>query len=128
MSSDAQAEAIKTLLATATKAPVYDHDEAQALGGSTPTHYMIIYLSRRFGGNVRGGTRENPLRRLQTRVNAKSVTNARLIEDRLSELFEHASHSVAGSLMHFDFETQDAAFERDNTGYYSRLTDWTTAV
>lgn len=128
MSSDAQADAIKALIATATKAPCYDHDEAQALT-ATPANYTVIYLSRRFGGNVRGGTRENPLRRLQTRAVAKSVTNLRLIEDRTAELFEHASHTIDGALMHFDFETQDAAPEFDRTtGYHERLTDWTTAV
>ena len=125
--SDAQAVAIKALIAALTKAPCYDHDEAQGLAGEMPESYHVIYLSRRYGGNVRGDTRENDLRRLQTRVHATHVFNARLIEDRLAAGFEHATHDVAGALMHFGFETQDAGFELES-GYYHRLTDWTTSV
>lgn len=129
MSTDAQAEAIKSLIATATKAPCLDHDEAQKLGSSVPPQYTVIYLSRRFGGNMRGDTRENPLRRLQTRVVATSTTNGRLVEDRIADLFEHATHDVAGSLVHFEFEASDSEFDFDSTaGRYQRLTDWTFAV
>jgi hypothetical protein len=127
VSTDAQAEALKAVIAAATKAPCYDHDEAQALEEPLPEEYHVIYLSRRYGGNVRGDTRENDLRRLQTRVHATKVFNARLIEDRLADAFAHATHDIAGALMHFGFETQDAGFELD-AGYYHRLTDWTTAV
>jgi len=126
VSTDAQADAIKTYLATATKAPVYDHDEAQALA-SLPANYTVIYLSRRFGGNVRGDTRSNDLRRLQTRVNATTVTNARLLEDRIAEAFEHQTVTVAGTLMHFSYETGGGVYEYD-AGYYTDLTDWTTTV
>ena len=127
MSTDAQADAIKTLLTTATKSPVYDHDEAQALT-SLPAQYTVIYLSRRFGGNVRGG-QENNLRRLQTRAVATSVTNARLIEDRTSDLFAYVSHDVAGVRVHFAFESSDAELEYDPaTQRYHRLTDWAFAV
>lgn len=127
MSADDQATAIQALIAAATKAPCLDHDEAQN-AKPTPHRFTIIYLSRRFGGNVRGGTRENPLRRLQVRVVARTVADVRLIEDRISGLFEHAAHDVAGALMHFDFEAQDATPERDSDGFYSRLTDYTTGV
>lgn len=127
MSTDAQAEAIKTLLATATKAPVYDHDEAQALGSTLPANYTVVYLSRRFGGNVRGETREAPLRRLQTRVNAKTVTNARLLEDRIFEAFEHKTVTIDGSLTHFAYEAGGGVYEYD-AGYYTDITDWTFAV
>jgi hypothetical protein len=127
MSTDAQAEAIKTLLATATKAPVYDHDEAQALGTTAPAQYTVIYLSRRFGGNVRGETRENDLRRLQTRVHAKTVSNARLLEDRIAEAFAHTTHTIGGVLTHFAYETGGGVYAYD-TGYYTDLTDWTFTV
>lgn len=127
MSSDAQAAAIKALIAAATKAPCLDHDEAQRTNPSPP-RYSIVYLSRRFGGNVRGGTQSNDLRRLQVRVSARTVADVRLIEDRIADLFAHASHDVAGTQMHFAFETSDAAPERDDEGYYSRLTDYTTGV
>jgi hypothetical protein len=126
VSTTAQAAALKAVVAAATKAPCYDHDEAQGLG-ALPESYTVLYLSRRYGGNVRGDTRENDLRRLQTRVHAKKVVNARLLEDRLADAFAHATHDIDGALMHFDFETQDAGFDRD-AGYYHRLTDWTTSV
>lgn len=128
MSTDAQAEAIKTLLAPVTKSPVYDHDEAQALA-ALPAQYTVIYLSRRFGGNVRGDTRENDLRRLQTRAVATSITNARLIEDRTADLFKHATHTIAGVLVHFEYESGGGEFEYDSaTSRYHALTDWTFTV
>lgn len=127
MSTDAQAEDIKTLLTAATKAPVYDADEAQALAGNLPAQYTVIYLSRRFGGNVRGGTRENDYRRLQTRVAARSTSNARLLEDRIADLFLHASHDIDGALVHFDYEAGGGLYEYDE-GYYTDLTNWTWAT
>jgi hypothetical protein len=126
VSSDAQADAIKALIKALTKAPAYDHDEAQDVD-EPGDRYTVIYLSRRYGGNLRGDSRENPLRRLQTRVQATKVSNARLLEDRLAAGFAHATHNIDGVAMHFDFETQDAGFELD-AGYYHRLTDWTTSV
>lgn len=129
MSTDAQAEAIKGLIATATKAPCYDHDEARALGSSLPGMHTEIYLSRRFGGNVRGGTQETDLRRLQTRAVATTVTNARLIEDRTADLFSHATHTIAGLRVHFAYESGGGEFEYDTTTQrYHALTDWTFAV
>lgn len=127
MSTDAQAEAIKALLATATKAPVYDHDEAQALASALPANYTVIYLSRRFGGNVRGDTRDNTHRRLQTRVNAKTVSNARLIEDRIADAFENKTVDLDGSLVHFAYETGGGVYDYEG-GYYTDLTDWTFTV
>ena len=128
MSTDAQADAIKALLTTATKSPVYDHDEAQALT-SLPAQYTVVYLSRRFGGNVRGDTRENDLRRLQTRAVATTITNARLLEDRTADLFKHATHTIAGVLVHFDYESGGGEFDYDSaTQRYHALTDWTFSV
>lgn len=128
MSLDAQATAIKALIAAATKVDCYDHDELQEHGTAVPSSYSVIFLSRRYGGNVRGGTRETYLRRLQTRATATSLANLRLIEDRVFELFEHAIHDLDGALVHFDFEGQADTPERDARGYYERLTDWTFAV
>lgn len=129
VSTDAVANDIKALIAAATKAPCLDHDDANALGGSLPASYTEVYLSRRFGGNVRGGSRENDLRRLQTRAVATSVTNARLLEDRTAELFEHAVHTVAGVRVHFAYESGGGEFEYDKTTQrYHALTDWTFAV
>lgn len=129
VSTDAQANAIKTLIANATQAPCYDHDDARALGTGLPASYTEIYLSRRFGGNIRGGTQETDLRRLQTRAVATTVTNARLIEDRTADLFKHASHTIAGVLVHFAYESGGGEFEYDTaTGRYHALSDWTFSV
>lgn len=123
---DAQATDIKALIATATKFSCYDQDEAQKLGAGLPSTYSIIYLGRRFGGNVRGGTQETDLRRLQTRAAAQSVQNARLVEDRIAALFAHASHDVAGARIHFAYEGGGGLFDYDTTlQRYTALTDYT---
>lgn len=118
-----QVDAIKAVVATASKRPAYTHGEAQK---SKPSgDYTILYLSQRFGGNVRGDTREGGFWRLQTRPTSKSADNVRLLEHNLAAAFEHASFSVAGAPVHFAFEAQDSDVDRDNDGYFSRLTDWT---
>lgn len=130
MSTDTQADAIKTFLAAATQAPVYDHDEAQKLklASTLPATYTVIHLSRMFGGNVRGGTQDNDLRRLQTRVSAKTVKNARTLEDRIAAAFEHSWINLGdGVLAHFDYEAGGGLFELEE-GYYTDLTDWTFSV
>lgn len=116
MSLDAEAEALKTRLAAATKAPVFDQDEAQAAASSLPANYTVIYLGRRFGGETRfDGTRGTALRRLSTRVSAKSVTNARLIEDRIHAEFAYSEVSYEAGGGVYDYEG----------GYWTALTDWT---
>lgn len=127
MSTDSFADATKALIAGIVKAPCYDHDESQAIGAALPARYVVIYLTRRFGGNVRGDTRSNDLRRLQTRVAAKSVTDARLMEDRISDAFLHATHTVDGIAVHFAYESGGGNYDLDG-GYYSDLTDWTFTV
>lgn len=128
VATDTLATAIKSLIATLTQAPCYDHDEAQALA-TKPAQFTIVYLSRRFGGNVRGDTVDDSLRRLQVRSVAKTVTNVRLLEDRVAGGFENASHSLAGVLVHFAFESAAAAPEFDTaTSRYQSLADYTCAV
>lgn len=123
MSLADESTAIKALIAEVTKFPALDLAEEQT--STLPATYTGVYLSRRAGGNVRGGTSAVDLRRLQTRATASSLHNARLIEDRLVEAFEHATHDVAGSLVHFTFDGADAEFEYDKTtARYHRLTDW----
>lgn len=118
---------IKALIAAATKFPALDLGEVQ--GTTLPATYTEVYLSRRAGGNVRGDTSSVDLRRLQTRAVGSMLSNARLIEDRLVAAFEHATHDVAGSLVHFTFDGADAEFEFDKTtARYHRLTDWLTSV
>lgn len=124
MSTDAHADALKALLATATKAPVYDLDEAQALA-ALPDNYTLLFLSRRAGGEYRGdGTRSTSLRRLTTRVVAKTVTNGRLIEDRIAAAFEFTTVNLGDVTTQVDYESGGGSFEADD-GYYSAATDWT---
>lgn len=128
MSTDAQATAIKALLSGVAKAPAFDLDELQKMG-SHPPRYVEVHLSRRFGGNVRGDTQANHLRRLQTRVVASTISDARLIEDRISEAFHDVIHDIAGTLVQFDYESGGGAFDynRDISRYHA-LTDWTWSV
>lgn len=124
MSTDRQAEGFKTLLSAATKVPVYDLDEAQDLGAGKPANYVILYLERRFGGTTRlVGLRSNRLRRLSTRVVALTVTNARLLEDRIAATFAR-SVTVDGATLRVNYESGGGAFEYDE-GFYTDLTDWT---
>ncbi len=126
MSTTAQATDIKALIATATKFPCYDQDEAQKLGASLPSTYSIIYLGRRFGGNIRGGTQETDLRRLQTLAVSSSVQNARLVEDRIAALFAHSTLTVDGLSIHFAYEGGGGLFDYDDTlQRYRALTDYT---
>lgn len=130
MSTDAQATAIKTFLATATKAPVMDFDEAAKLAPTAlPASFTIVHLERRVGGEARmDGTAPTPLRRLYTRAAAKTVTNVRLIEDRTAEAFEFATVNLGGdTIAHFAFESGGGSFEQSE-GYYVRTTAWTFAV
>lgn len=128
MTTDEVAEAIKALITDATGAPCLDHDEVLKLS-ALPAVYTTIYLSRRFGGNVRGDSRENNLRRLQTRAVASTVSNARTLEDRTADLFLHATHDVAGLPVHFDYESGGGEFDHDTaTARYHSLTDWTFTV
>lgn len=129
MSTDAQAEALKTFLATATKAPVMDFDEAAKIATSAlPAQFTIIHLERRFGGEVRlDGRRPDSQRRLYTRVAARTVTNVRLIEDRTSDAFQTSPVNLAGTSTFFAFESGGGVFEQSE-GFYVRTTAWTFVI
>lgn len=130
MSTDAHAEAIKAFLRTATKAPVYDFDEADAIAAtSLPASFTIVHLERRYGDDAArmDGTKPTPLRRLYTRAAAKSVTNVRLIEDRTADAFEFATVNLGDTIAHFAFETGGGSFEQSE-GFYVRTSAWTFAI
>ena len=130
MSTDAHAEAIKAFLRTPTKAPVYDFDEAAAMATTAlPSAFTIVHLERRYGDDATrlDGTRPSPLRRLYTRVAAKSVTNVRLIEDRTAAAFEFATVDLGDTIAHFAFESGGGVFE-ESEGFYVRTSSWTFAV
>lgn len=124
MSTDAHAQAFKDYLAAETAMPVYDLDEAQTLGSGLPRNYVVLYLERRFGGAVRlSGRRANRLRRLSTRVVALTVTNGRLIEDRIAAAFEEPV-DLGDDTAVVNYETGGGSFELDE-GLYTAITDWT---
>lgn len=130
MSTDAHAEAIKTFLRTATKAPVMDFDEANALAASAlPSTFTIVHLERRYSDDAArmDGTKPTPLRRLYTRAAAKSVTNVRLIEDRTADAFEFATVNLGDTIAHFAFESGGGVFEQSE-GFYVRTTSYTFAI
>lgn len=126
MSTDAHAEVIKARLAAATKRDVYDLDEigrAQRL----PAEYVAVQLSRRFSDeSLRFDGFRGPVAwRLSTRYVAKSVTNARLLRDRVTGSLEGQTLTVSSSTSTpVTFETGDA-FEPDDEGYHTALDDWT---
>ncbi|MGZ5422635.1 MAG: hypothetical protein ACXWDF_10725 [Aeromicrobium sp.] len=126
MSTDAHAEALKTLLTEAVKAPAYDIDDLQKLT-TKPANYVEVYLARRYGGNVRlDGMQGNDLRRLSTRVVASSVTNGRLIEDRIFDAFAFTTVDLGDAVTQVAFESGDAGvFEYDAGAYVGGLIDWT---
>lgn len=122
MTNKAQVDAIKAVISTATGRPSYTHSEA--LAAAPAGDHTIVYVSRRFGGNVRGG-REGRLRLLQVRGASKSESNLLLLENKIADAFQFVTHDIAGTPVHFSFETQDATPERDAAGFYARLTDYT---
>ena len=130
MSTDAHAEAIKTFLRTATKAPVYDFDEADAMAkGALPASFTIVHLERRYSddGARMDGTKPTPGRRLYTRVAARKVGNVRKIEDDTANAFEFATVDLGDTTSHFAFETGGGVFEQSE-GYYVRTTSWTYVI
>lgn len=129
MSTDSQADAIKAVLSGATKVQALDLDEIQRLG-ALPAKYVEVHLSRRYGGNVRGDSQENHLRRLQTRAVASTVPDARLIEDRIADVFAHTAHDLGGDVRAtFNYESGGGTFDHDAASdRYHALTDWTFSV
>lgn len=128
MSTDAHAEALKAYIAAAAKAPAHDLDELQKMTAK-PARYVEVYLSRRFGGPQRyDGTRDNNLRRLSTRVVADSITNGRLIEDRISDAFAYATVDLGDTRVLVEFESGGGDFEWDSGAWTSQLTDWTFGI
>lgn len=123
MSLDTEANALKSLIATAAKVSAYDLDEVPT---TPPANYVEVYLSRRDNdAPARGdGVRDVTGRRLSTRVVASTVSNGRLIEDRVVTLFRLATHVLDGEPVHVAYESGGGDFALDN-GFWTALTDWT---
>jgi hypothetical protein len=125
VSVDTQAEAFKTRLTANTQAPTYDLDEAQALA-SLPANYVLIYLQRRSVDNPArlNGTFMPTGWRLSVRVVAKTITNARLLEDRVATALLLNPITLDGETVDVRYEQGGGDFECDAAGYYSALTDF----
>lgn len=131
MSTQDHAAILKAAITGVTKRPTLDHDEAQASedAGSLPTEYAVIYLTRRFGDEpVRDGAREDRARRLQVRIVARSVEDARTLEDRVFGLFDLSTVNLGDTITHLAYETGGGNYEADDQGFYSDLISWTYSV
>lgn len=125
MSDDTQAEALKARISASTKAQTLDLDEAQALT-TLPAYYVEFYLSRRAVDNPTrvGGTFEPTGYRMSTRAVAKTITNARLMEQRVREALLLNPITLDGEPVDVRYESGGGDFERDDQGYFHALTDW----
>lgn len=129
MSSDAHATAIKTFLATASKAPVYKQREAQALAASNlPPSFTTIKVERIVSGEARlDGSRPTPARRLVTRVAARTDANLALIEDRIADAFEFATVDLGDTITAFTFDGVGSD-PQESEGFIFRDTYWRFGV
>lgn len=128
MSTDAHLTALKSFVTAAAKVAAYDVDDLQAMT-TKPAQYVEVYLARRYGGNMRGGMQDTRRRRFSTRVVASSVTNGRLIEDRIFDAFEFAIVNLGDTTAHLAFESGDAGrFAHDSGKYVGDLVDWTFTI
>lgn len=109
----------------------YEYGQAPTTGGN----YVVIGLSRRFGGSKRLGGLANTTWRLTVRAvgqgggEASATRNASLLLDRCTQALEEASITVSGvESTGFRFETEtDVEQDEDDTALYSGLRSFTYA-
>lgn len=110
--------------AMATPRQAYTADKAPTTGGD----YVILIVSRRFGGNGRlNGTISPSGWRLMTRAVGVGENNAAVLLDVSSQAFEDQILTVAGvTSTPIAFETEDPIAEDErNSDLWSGLTSWT---
>ena len=124
MKSDDIAEALKARVTEYTKRKTFDLDEASK-EASLPVEYVELHLARRMIDNPQrvGGTSEANGWRLSTRAVAKSLSNARLLEDNVRAAFHRNPVELAGEMVDVRYESGGGDFETDDEGYYAALTD-----
>lgn len=129
MSTDAQVNAIKTYLASQTKAPVYKQREAQALAATAlPSSFTTIKVEPIVSGEPRlDGSRPTPARRLVTRVAARTDANLSLIEDRIADAFEFTTVDLGDTITAFTFDGVGAD-PQESEGFIFRDTYWRFGV
>lgn len=126
---DDWAAVFKAAISANTKARTYDLDEAAAAAKSgLPSYYAQVYLE--------GRAIDQPTRldgsflpagyRLSTRVSAKTITNARLLEQRIRDTFAPPNQiTLDGQPVTVRYEQGGGGFDQpDADGYYTALTDW----
>ena len=117
--------ALNAVLPTGRKA--YDSDTLRALA-TLPTDYVEVTVSRRFGGEERGGgyIGTEPYR-ITTRVVGKTISNARVLRDKVRTALAFNTVTVGAlTTTPVAFETEDPI--GDDEGLWSGLTLWTYVV
>jgi hypothetical protein len=128
-SRNAHAAAILTVLnarlgAMATPRAAFEYDDAPTTGGD----YVLVSLSRMFGGSDRLGGLANTMWRVTVRA-VGSVTNVGVLLDVCTRALEESSITVGGvESTGFRFETEtDVEQDDDDTALYSGLRSFTYA-
>lgn len=105
----------------------YDLDDLAKLA-TKPDNYVEVTVSRRYGGDRRNaGAKSATGWRITTRVVAKTISNARLIEDHCKTALENVRLTVgAETSTAVEFETAEIVGPDD--GYFSGLTAWIYAL
>ncbi len=131
MSEELLAQAVVTAITAAT-ALAYDLDDVPGtLGneGTTPTKYIEVTVSRRYGGNERGDAAPTLTGyRITTRAVAyESVTDARNLRCKAGLALENVAMSVSGvTTTQVKFESEEPIGPDD--GWFTGLTSWTCVL
>lgn len=123
--TDTHVEAVKAAVSAVTQAAAYDVDEI-GKAQNLPANYVEVYLSRRFSEESRrfDGFRTPIAWRLSLRVVSKSVSNARLMQDRIRTAFEGNTLDVETSVSTPVTFESESPIEPDGA-WFTGLTDWT---
>ena len=129
MSTDAHVTAVLALLnaelsTMSTPRTAYEYDDAPKKGRD----YVLVSLSRTFGGNRRGDRIGPSMWRLTVRA-VGSVTNVRVLLDRCTVALEHQTFTVGDETSTgIQFETEVDVDEDDSqVGLWSGLRSFTYA-
>jgi hypothetical protein len=109
----------------ATPRRAYEWDDAPTAGGD----YVLVTLSRTYGGNPRVGDYLSPSTWRMTTRAVGSVTNVGALLDRCTKALEHAPVTVgAESSTGIQFESEtDVEQDEDDLSLWSGLRSWTFA-
>ncbi|MCW2785245.1 MAG: hypothetical protein JWP74_1762 [Marmoricola sp.] len=104
----------------------YDFDKVPS---PRPTEYVDYAVTRRFGGEVReDGFTGTTGWRVTVRYVAKTIPNARLLQNKVTAGLEYASLSIAGdSTTPVLFETSEP-IGTDEDGYFTGLDAFTYTI